>query len=63
MVHKIKFFFINSVLTGQKLNDCCEDESLPLLQTEELKDKGEETHTAQDSGQYQSGLNSLKISC
>lgn len=51
------------ILTGQELNDGCEDKSLPLLQTEKLKDKDEEAHTTQDSGQYHSGLHSLKISC
>lgn len=51
------------ILTGQELNDSCEDKSLPLLQTEELKDEDEEAHTTQDSGQYHSSLHSLKISC
>ncbi len=48
-------------LTRQELDDGREDKSLALLQTEELKDEDKETHTAQDSGQYHGGLDSLKI--
>lgn len=47
----------------QELDDSRKDKSFPLFQTEELKDEDKETHTAQDSGQYHGGLDSLKIGC
>lgn len=57
----IRNIYCGHELTRQELDDGREDKSLALLQTEELKDKDKETHTAQDSGQYHGGLDSLKI--
>ena len=53
----------NSELTREQLDDGGEDESLALLQTEELQDEDEEAHTAQDGRQDHGSLDSLEVGC
>ena len=48
-------------LTGQQLNDGCEDKALALPQPEELQDEDEEGHAAQDGGQDHGGLHRLQV--
>lgn len=48
-------------LTGQQLNNGGEDESLSLLELEELKNEDEEADTAQNGGQDHGGLDRLQV--
>lgn len=48
-------------LTGQQLDDGSEDESLPLLELEQLKDEDKEADAAQDGGQDHGGLDGLQV--
>lgn len=48
---------------GNELNNSSENESLSLVEPEELKDEDKEADATQDGGEDHSCLDSLKISC
>ena len=48
-------------LTGHELDNRGENESIALLEPEELKDEDEEADATQDGGQDHGGLDGLQI--